>query len=42
MGIKMISKVTSKRGSNMDSKMGNGVTNDIGSIMCIKISKKDG
>ena len=38
----MIGEVTSRRGSKMDSKMGSTVTNNIGSIMCIKISKKDG
>ena len=38
----MNSGATSKRGSEMDGKMGSTVTNNIGSIMCIKMSKKDG
>ena len=42
MGSKMIRKVTSKSGRKMDKEIGNKVTSNIDSIMCMKIRKKDG
>ena len=42
MRSKMIGKVTSKSGRKMDKEVGSRVTNNIDSIMCMKIRKKDG
>ena len=41
MGRKMIRKVTSKSGRKIDKGMGSRRTNNIDSIMCMKIRKKD-
>ena len=42
MGSKMIRKVTSKSGRKMNREMGYRVTNNIHSIIRMKIKKKDG